>query len=195
MMSALTATLVYMFSKRIFGKVVGIFSTTLLISTPFYYGMSRYVSLDLPATSFICAYLFLFYLGIKHEKATLILLSSVFFGLARSVKVSGFIGLFILVLWFIIVFKHKTFEMLTYYYRKRRDIFRFNFYPILGIIIFISLWPWLWSHTVDKLIGSDGVLTYAARFKAWGHEEFLKKGLYGIHHSTITWLLKRPYQL
>jgi len=174
-MSTLTATLVYMFSKKSFGKITGIFSATLLILMPFYYGMSRYVSLDLPVTFFISVYLPLFYLGIEYERATLILLSSVFFGLAGSVKVSGFIGLLILVLWFITIFKHKTFKMLAYYYRKRNNIFlSLIFYPILGIIIFILLWPWLWSHTVDKLIGSDGVLTYAARFKAWGHEEFFE---------------------
>ncbi|MEM2673666.1 MAG: glycosyltransferase family 39 protein, partial [Candidatus Bathyarchaeia archaeon] len=54
LMSALTAAIVYMFSKKFFGKIVGLFSMILLVSMPFYYGMSRYVSLDLPATFFIC---------------------------------------------------------------------------------------------------------------------------------------------
>ncbi|MEM1515623.1 MAG: glycosyltransferase family 39 protein [Candidatus Bathyarchaeia archaeon] len=175
LMSALTAAIVYMFSRNFFGKIVGLFSMILLISTPFYYGMSRYVSLDLPVTFFICAYITLFYFGIKYERALLILLSSIFFGLAGSVRVSGFIGLLVLVLWFVLIFGNKTFKVLTYYYKERISILlSLFFYPILGIVIFILLWPWLWNHTIDRLIGFDGVLTYAARFKVWGHEEFFE---------------------
>jgi 4-amino-4-deoxy-L-arabinose transferase-like glycosyltransferase len=175
LMSSLIVAMVYVFSKNIFGGIVGILASAALTLTPFYYGMSRYVSLDLPVTFFTCAYLLLFYLGIRKEKAALIFLSSILFGLAGSVKVSGFSGLLVIALWLIAVFKRRILSMVAYYWRKKPGVFlSLVFYPIIGIIVLILSWPWLWTQTIERLVGSDGVLTYAYRFKMWGHEEFFE---------------------
>lgn len=175
LMSSLIVAMLYIFSKNVFGRKVGILAAVTLILMPFYYGMSRYVSLDLPVTFFTCAYLLSFYLGIKKEKAILIFLSSILFGLSGSVKVSGFSGLLVIAFWLIAVFKRRTLNLLSYYWRKKPGVFLgLVFYPIIGIMVLILSWPWLWTQTIDRLVGSDGVLTYAYRFKMWGHEEFFE---------------------
>jgi len=172
-MAALTVAVTYAFASRTFNRTVGALSAVLLASTPFYYGMSRYVSLDLPVTFLACASIWMFHRGVEGQSAMSIFFSALFFGLAGSAKVSGFIVLLMLLIWLLLRVGSRPLSTIDRL-RKRypRLLLAFLLYPVVGAIPFIALWPWLWTDTANRLLGPDGVLTYADRFRIWGHEEF-----------------------
>lgn len=174
-MAALTVAVTYAFASRAFNRTVGALSAVLLASTPFFYGMSRYVSLDLPVTFLTCASIWTFHRGVEGRSATWIFSSAVLFGLAGSAKVSGFIALLVLLVWLLARFGSRPLSTVDRL-RKRypRLLLACLLYLMIGAILFIALWPWLWIDTGSRLLGPDGVLTYADRFRIWGHEEFFE---------------------
>lgn len=177
-MAALTVAVTYLFASRAFERYIGVFSAALLASLPFFYGMSRYVSLDLPVTLLTCATIYAFYLGVEGRSVPWVLLSALLFGLAGSAKVSGFVVLLVLAAWPVLRFGSKLPSMILALMRRRRSFLAaLAIYPLVGAVVFVVIWPWLWVDTFNRLLGSDGVLTYAGRFKAWGHEEFFEGGL------------------
>jgi len=174
-MAALTVALTYIFASEAFKISTGVFSAALLASTPFFYGMSRYVSLDLPVTMLTCATLYAFYKGIEARSVGWILISALFFGLSGSAKVSGFVALLVAFAWLLFRFyKYLSPKATAKLKSIRRFIVTFFMYPLIGAFVFVVSWPWLWVNTYDRLVGPDGVLTYAGRFKAWGHEEYFE---------------------
>jgi len=172
-MAALTVAVTYAFASRAFNRKVGALSSAILTLTPFYYGMARYVSLDLPATLFIAISTWMFYIGVETQSVRWVLLSALFFGLGGSAKVSGFTVLLILVPWLLLRFGPRLFSTIDgLWKRSPRFLLAVIIYPLVGATLFITVWPWLWVDTYNRLFGPDGVLTYADRFRIWGHEEF-----------------------
>jgi 4-amino-4-deoxy-L-arabinose transferase-like glycosyltransferase len=177
-MAALAVALTYVFASGAFKSSTGVFSAALLASTPFFYGMSRYVSLDLPVTTLTCATLYAFYKGVEARSVCWVLVSALFFGLSGSAKVSGFVVFLVLLAWLLFRFGGSLPPKLrTANEHVRHLTAALILYPAIGASVFVASWPWLWVDTYDRLVGPDGVLTYAGRFKAWGHEEFFGGGL------------------
>ncbi len=129
--------LVYLISKKMFGKIAAFFSAFALLTTTQYLYYSRMAMLDVTATFFISLALVLFYLfktsGVSGKKYLLIL-SGVSIGLAVMVK--GVVGLLPL----LIIFFYELYLLFTKQQKiTRKIILNYVLIVISSCVIFL---PW-----------------------------------------------------
>lgn len=135
------------FVGRHYGLFAGIFSALSLSLFPFFLGESRFNIKDIPETVFYSFTLLSFYKGLVDNKVRWIFISSVFFAFALGTKLNILFLGFTLMLWLAIylysLMKRKKLQ--AFLISRNRIFFSYLFYPIIGIIIFVGIWPLLWS--------------------------------------------------
>lgn len=66
--ATLTALLLYIFGKRLFGRWTGLFSSIILVTNGLYFWLARRANIDCTLTFFTTLAIFLFYLGVESER-------------------------------------------------------------------------------------------------------------------------------
>jgi 4-amino-4-deoxy-L-arabinose transferase-like glycosyltransferase len=97
----LSATILYLFFRRIDNPKAGLFSATILLMLPGFitYGVMDYVETSMVFLS-LCS-IFFFYFGLKEKNKKFLILSGIFFGFSALTDITGaFLGI-LLVLYFV----------------------------------------------------------------------------------------------
>lgn len=156
--SSLVGVICYVVARH-YGLFAGIISSLSLFLFPFFLGESGFNIKDVPETVFYSYTLLLFYTGIIQNRIRWIFLSSVFFAFALGTKLNILFLAFTLMFWLglysIPRIKSKRFS--KFVGTRARLFSSFLLYPIVGLAIFIGLWPLLW---VDPIVRGKTVLDY-----------------------------------
>jgi len=156
LLSVATCVLIFFIGRELYDWRTGLVAALMLAFDPIHLGQSRYALLDVPMLFFMVASTFFFIRGTKlHDwQSTINLaLSGITFGLAFGTKYIAFtlpIAFFgVLVSSFIL--KRKTNREL--FFPKFR-LLGYLCWVVFAIVIFVSLWPYLWSDPIGNLFSS-----------------------------------------
>lgn len=169
--------LVYYWVSGIYGNFAGFISAISLFTYPLFFAESHFNNeKDIPLTLFWSFLLFSVYKGILKNNKKWILLSGVFLGLALGTKFNILFIPFVILPWLIIhlLSNKKRFQ-------KIKPLIPHAVIAILiGIIIFIGTWPYLWQDIPHRL---SGVFDY---YKEIGTEPVKTLNLYPIKWIIYT---------
>lgn len=144
LLTGLMAAFIFLFGVRAFSRTAGLVAATLSVAAPRLFFHAQLSCFDAPvaATWVICLYFWWRSL----DEARFAKWCGLAFGLALSTKHNGFF---------------LPFVMLAHYLWIHRGTLRRSRLPpipyafvwmgILGPIIEIGLWPWMWFHTVERM--------------------------------------------
>lgn len=145
--SMLTA-LVGIWASQVAGKRAGFASALSLSLYPLLLGERMFNFKDPPEAFWFVLTIYLFWLGITHRKKTALVVSAISCGFALLTKINIVFAVFIIVPWLIGYFTH---------YVKRPAAVLVSFapvmllYPFIVFGLFIALWPYLWTDTIDHI--------------------------------------------
>ncbi|MFH1613159.1 MAG: glycosyltransferase family 39 protein [bacterium] len=135
---ALLISSVFMFASKIYGIKSGIISSLSLLLLPRVFGDSYLLALDIPITCMWFLTIYAFYKSFNFLLWKII--AGILFGFALATKINAFLIPIPLFIWTLI------------YYRKRKYLVNnFLWFGIIGFIVFIISWPWLWHQTFFRL--------------------------------------------
>lgn len=151
---AFTCVIVYLFARRYFNEGVGLLAALTLALTPAFIAYTMVAALDSPLVLFLTAAVYVFALAIEQPSKWLYLLSAIMFGLALSTKFSALLTLPVLAVFFILERREK-------FMAKPAD-YLLGAAAWLGIVVilFIVVWPLLWSNPIGELSHSLNHWTY-----------------------------------
>jgi len=145
---------------------------------------------DIPETVFWSFLLYCVWKGIIKKNPKLILLSGVFLGLALGTKFNVLFIVFVIVPWILFVLAKNNYGSSVKQLVKRIKthkalLLSAMIAPILGIIIFVALWPYLWQDPIGALTGVVGfyktigtTTNFDIRYLGWG----------GMNTYPIQWI-------
>ena len=156
-LSAFLIGLIYYWSSSVYGPLAGTVSVLSLSLYPLFWSESHFnTEKDIPETVFWSFMFFFIWKGVKDKRWKYILLSGVFFGLALGTKLNILFSIFSLFPWLLYVL-----------WKEYRDLKKNNFFKfikdkvwilkssllafLIGLIIFISSWPYLWPDIVARI--------------------------------------------
>ncbi|NOZ88195.1 MAG: phospholipid carrier-dependent glycosyltransferase [Deltaproteobacteria bacterium] len=136
--------------SRIYNTRVGIMAVILLFTMPRVFFHAHLACFDVPITAMTVLVAYAYYRARKEPRW--VLYTGIFFGLAVATKHNGWFLLPTLALWWLIEGG----------IIQRKGTGRFSLPPVplalismalLGPIIFLAHWPWLWHHTWERIVG------------------------------------------
>jgi len=140
LLSSCLVGLVFYWTSTNFGTLAGFVSTLALATYPLFWSESHFnTEKDIPEAVFWSFFLFVFSLGIIKKSSKTILLSGVFFGLALGTKFNILFSFAVLIPWVLVYWiSQKT--------KPNRKIVLATFSAVvIGFLIFIASWPFLWQ--------------------------------------------------
>lgn len=124
-----------------FGWLGGSMATAALVLFPFFFGHSHNNVKDLPMAVFFALSLICFYRGFRKNSLGFLLLYSLFFGLGLGIKPNMLFVPVILGIWLIFAARKAVIGWWI----------RLIALTVLGLVIVVLIWPYLWSDTLDNL--------------------------------------------
>ena len=120
------------------GRAAAGFAPAGLLFMPHVFGASHLLALDAPAMATCFLAVALAWWAIERGGAWAVILAGLTFGVALATKLNGFFV---------------PLAVLPYALalRPKRAVALFASYAILGPILFLLTWPWLWHNTVERL--------------------------------------------
>jgi 4-amino-4-deoxy-L-arabinose transferase-like glycosyltransferase len=156
LLSVATCVLIFFLGRELYDWRTGLVAALMLTFDPIHLGQSRYALLDVPMLFFMVASAFFFIKGIKlrdWQSTINLALSGIAFGLAFGTKYIAFtlpIAFFgVLVSSFIL--KRKTSRGLSF---PNFRLLGYLCWGVFAIVVFVSLWPYLWSDPIGNLSSS-----------------------------------------
>lgn len=148
--SALVA-LLYIWVSRLYGKLSGAISALVLATYPLFWSESHFnTEKDIPETVFWSFFIFCFWKGIVKKSWRWFLCSGIFFGLALGTKFNIFFVFLVIFPWALVVlWKEKLKTKIALSIPVILSL-------LIGFIIFISSWPYLWPDPIARLMGVFG---------------------------------------
>ncbi len=153
--------LVYWWGASLYGKIPGIVAAIVIASHPLFWSHAHFnTEKDIPETAFYSFFIFSFWRGITTKSKKWLLVAGLFFGLALGTKLNIIFSFFIITPWlFYYVFSNIPSEkkVITNFF-KNNFVFLLTFFsiPIIGLIILIASWPYLWSDPVHGIMRMFG---------------------------------------
>lgn len=137
--------LVFYWTSIYFGSLAGFVSALSLATYPLFWAESHFnTEKDIPEAVYWSFFLFVFSNGIIKKNSKTILLSGIFFGLALGTKFNILFSFAVLIPWVLVYWFSCKPKIKEY---KKTIAFSF-FAVLLGFLIFIATWPFLWQDLV-----------------------------------------------
>jgi hypothetical protein len=172
--------IVFVIGTELFNERVGFLASLILILLPPFAAHVRYSNLDMPMLFFFILSMLLLTRGMrsKSKNSRYVLLFGVSSGLCTSSLLSG--GLVFIVAAAMFLMRGKVSSLKTPHVPRYLLIS-----PLIAIVIFFALWPWLWSNPVGNIADSLGWWNHYYN-AGTGQEEFF---LGNFGPSPITYFL------
>ena len=173
-----------------FGLVAGIVSSLSLALYPLFWSESHFNNeKDIPETVFWSFMIFCFWKGFTAKKSWWILLSGLFFGLALGTKFNILFIPLVLAPWLLFywwVHYSKGFKLSLFLKDNIKLIVTAFIAILLGIIILMGSWPYLWPDPITRLISVLGF------YKGIGFTQNINQnflGPLGINTYALQWII------
>ena len=144
---SIMAALLYYWMKESFGYVAGFTAVAALFTMPRFFFHAHLSALDVPATFAVFITTFVFWQIKDKSKWTWGILLGVVWGIALATKINAIFLPFTLGLWWLI------------FNRKSKLFWRLVFMGLFAIPVFFVSWPWLYQHTIQRLVTYIGFVT------------------------------------
>jgi hypothetical protein len=135
---SITVAMLYQMMALELGQVAGWATVAALLLMPRFFFHAHLASLDVPAACMIVIVTYVFWQTKESARFRHTLLLAVVFGLAIATKVNAAFVLPTLFLW-VLLFRRKSYLVI-----------RLLLAGVLGIFVFIGIWPWLYYDTVNR---------------------------------------------
>jgi hypothetical protein len=133
----ISLSLVYLLGRRAWGPVPGLISALLLLTMPRVFGHAHFASMEVPLICIMLAVVFCFLRGL--DSRFWALLTGICFGFLLATKINAFFLPVPLLLW-------------AHLYAKTRYLNNLLFMLILGPLVMILVWPWLWHDPLNRIL-------------------------------------------
>ncbi len=148
---AVMVGLLYKMIADTFGVSAGLFSVLALLSMPRFFFHAHLAALDMPVAVGIFVVTYIFWITLDRKGWGWGIVLGVAFGLAEAIKLNATFMPVALVIWFLI-------------FRRRWSIvLRLFLMGLVGILVFVAVWPWLYTHTWSRIV--EYVLFHVDHFK------------------------------
>jgi len=137
---AILAGLLYLLVAENYGRTAGLASVAALMSMPRFFFHSHLAALDVPAAFSVFVVTFVFWKTLERKGWAWSALLGLVWGLALATKINAIFLPITLGIWWLIA---------------RRDMKIVRRLVIMGLValpVFVSLWPWLYAKTGERLI-------------------------------------------
>lgn len=140
--------LVFYWTSTYFGSLAGFVSALSLATYPLFWSESHFnTEKDVPEAVYWGFFLFIFSNGVIKKSSKIILLSGIFFGLALGTKFNILFSFAVLIPWVLVYWFSCKPKIKEY---KKTILFSL-FAILLGSLIFIASWPFLWQDLISGL--------------------------------------------
>ena len=147
--SSLLVYLVFHIAAKHYGVFAGSVAAISLFLYPLFLGESRFNIKDPIEAAFFAYTIYFFYEGIRQKKARLLLISSLWCGLALGTKFNIVFAPFITIPWLLFVAITEKFTIFT-----KKMVGALILYPIIALGMVYVFWPYLWSDPINHLMQS-----------------------------------------
>lgn len=188
-LAAALVGLLFFWVSKLYGKITGFVATLSLSLYPLFWAESHFnTEKDIPETVYWSFLLFTVWNGVTQRSWKWILVSGVFFGLALGTKFNIVFIPFVIIPWIVIVGLHqKWFDRKLQFFKKNKTLLALTILaPILGLLIFIATWPYLWADPISRIGNIVGF------YKDIGLTENIDsrfQGPFRMNNYPIQWIL------
>ncbi len=157
---ALLIGLLYFMVAETYGRLAGLFAAAALLSMPRFFFHAHLAALDVPVAVGIFAVTFVFWQTFERKGWGWGILLGVVFGLAEAMKLNATFVPISLFLWLLIS------------PRKWTVVLRIFLMGIFGFLTFLVVWPWLYYHTWDRIVGYIHYHAFHFKIGQWYFGQF-----------------------
>jgi hypothetical protein len=143
--------IIYLLTKKLFGKAIAIIAISLLILEPFFLAYQRFITTDALQTDFSIISLLLLMLYLKGKSRWYYLIASgIFLGLATASKIPALFISVAVVIWLILIelgIWQASFPRRGW----QRQAINLTLWGLTAVIIIVLIWPTLWVNPGETL--------------------------------------------
>lgn len=148
LLAGMLVGLIYWLVAPRYGKVAGLGAAGALLTMPRFFFHSHLAALDVPTTVTIVLVCFVFWHSLDRPGLRWTLLLGLVYGIAISTKINGLIEIPLILFFWMVLF------------RRRLYIFaRLVFMELIGLILWVITWPWLYFDTSKRILDYFDFLT------------------------------------
>ncbi len=136
---SLTVALLFHMMALELGQIAGWATAAALLTMPRFFFHAHLAALDVPAACMIVIVTYIFWRTKESARFRHTLLLGIVFGLAIATKVNAVFILPTLFLW-ALIFRRKSYILI-----------RLVLAALIGVLLFVGIWPWLYYDTVNRL--------------------------------------------
>lgn len=180
--------LLFFWVSKLYGKIAGFIAALSLSLYPLFWAESHFnTEKDIPETVYWSFLLFAVWKGITGRSWKWILASGVFFGLALGTKFNIVFIPFVIIPWVLFVILHKKLFNINLNFLNINKIFLSSVFiaPILGLLIFIATWPYLWSDPIERI---GHVVGFYKGIGLTANIDSRFQGPFGLNNYPIQWI-------
>lgn len=133
----ITLALIYLVGRRAFGPMSGLIAAVLYATLPRVFGHAHFATLETPLLFAIMLVVFCYLRGLDHPFWAV--MTGIGFGLLLATKLNAFFVPIPLIIW-------------GHLYARRKYVNNLFAMLVLGPIVMVALWPWLWHDTAARLL-------------------------------------------
>jgi len=190
LLAAISVGLIYFWASGIYGSFAGLISAIALASYPLFWAESHFnTEKDVPETAFWILFMFSFWKGTVERKWKWLLTAGLFFGFALGTKFNILFSAFVVIPWllFYLVFDRKTFSLrkLKKFLTDKKLLLSLMAIPIIGAVILIASWPYLWLDILERL---KGVMSFYGEIGLTTNRDSRFLGPLGINTFPLLWI-------
>jgi 4-amino-4-deoxy-L-arabinose transferase-like glycosyltransferase len=138
LVSLMVALLFHMMALEL-GQIAGWATAAALLTMPRFFFHAHLAALDVPAACMIVIVTYVFWRTKESARFRHTLLLGIVYGLAIATKVNAVFILPTLFLW-ALIFRRKSYILI-----------RLVLAALIGVLVFIGIWPWLYYDTINRL--------------------------------------------
>lgn len=193
LLAAILVSLTYYWVSSKYDRLTGLISATVLSTYPLFWAESHFnTEKDIPETVFWGIFIYLFYNGVVNKSVKQLLLSGIIVGLAVGTKFNAGFLPFVVGPWFLYYIFRNNWYKKPVEFVKSNKLFLLSFFliPIFGFVVFVFLWPYLWSDIPHKI---KEVMRFYFEIGTTTTVDPKFLGPFGINTYPITWIIYTTY--
>lgn len=180
--------LLFFWVSKLYGKLAGFVAALSLGIYPLFWSEAHFnTEKDIPETVYWSFFLFAVWKGITGRSWKWILVSGIFFGLALGTKFNIVFIPFVIIPWVLFVILHKKLFNINLNFLNKNKIFLSSLFiaPILGLLIFIATWPYLWADPIERI---GNVVEFYKGIGLTKSIDVRFLGSFGVNTYPIQWI-------
>lgn len=148
--STLLVLVVSVFAYQLGGPFLALLSSTIIAFFPLFYAESKFNIKDPTQAAFYALTIYLFWLSLKKKEGKWLIMASVAFAFSLGMKFNILFLPFIIIPYLLIRYK-KVFFIKNF---PRKYLWTLVFCPIIVLLIFYGMWPFLWQDPIGNLLST-----------------------------------------